>query len=147
MFFWGLSWNAPSTPATWAGRPVLVRWQLNGTMYNFKNSFLPNFVCTISKPEFTVCDIHFRKLYLQRCVLCLPFLSWKSRCAKSTVVLTKTNSRFSAEMALKQSTIDKIVLLSFLECSSQSNFKQKEKPWELNWLDNFRALQNIYTVG
>ena len=31
-------------PAEWAGRPVLVRWQFERTMYDFKNSFSPAFV-------------------------------------------------------------------------------------------------------
>ena len=32
-------------PAQWAGWPVLVRWQLERPIYDFKNSFSPDFVC------------------------------------------------------------------------------------------------------
>ena len=42
--FWGLSWTAALKPAKWAGRPVLVRWQLRRPMYDFKNSFSPAFI-------------------------------------------------------------------------------------------------------
>ena len=39
MSFWGPSWHAPSKPAWWAGQQVLVRWQLERPMYDFKNYF------------------------------------------------------------------------------------------------------------
>ena len=40
LSFLGLSWHAPINPAWRAGWPMLVRWQLERPMYNFKNSFL-----------------------------------------------------------------------------------------------------------
>ena len=57
-------------PAKWAGRLVLVRWQLERPMYDFKNSFSPDlytfieqniffpetcFVYPISEQKFKVC--------------------------------------------------------------------------------------------
>ena len=69
LSFWGLSWHAPLNPAWRAGWLVLVRWQLERPMYDFKNSFpliLSIFIeqniffpetynaLTISEPDFTV---------------------------------------------------------------------------------------------
>ena len=48
-------------PAEWAGRPVLVRWQLERPMYDFKNSFSPAFVY-----------IHREKYIFSRDMFCLP---------------------------------------------------------------------------
>ena len=47
--------------AEWAGWPVLVRWQLERTMYDFKNSFSPAFVY-----------IHRAKYIFSRDMFCLP---------------------------------------------------------------------------
>ena len=48
-------------PAKWAGRPVLVRWQLERAMYDFKNSFSLAFV-----------HIHRAKCIFFRDMFCLP---------------------------------------------------------------------------
>ena len=48
-------------PAKWAGRPVLVRWKLKRTMYDFKNSF-----------SFAVVYIHRAKYIFSRDMFCLP---------------------------------------------------------------------------
>ena len=48
-------------PAEWAGRPVLVRWQLERPMYDFKKSFSPAFVY-----------IHRAKYIFSRDMFCLP---------------------------------------------------------------------------
>ena len=57
-------------PAEWSGRPVLVRWQLERQMYDFKNSFPPNFIC-----------IHRAKYIISRDMFCLiiseqKFIVW-----------------------------------------------------------------------
>ena len=64
--------------AEWAGLPVLVRWQLELPMYDFKNSFssgLTAFIeqnmffpetynaLIISEPDFTVCYISISDMY------------------------------------------------------------------------------------
>ena len=48
-------------PAKRAGGPLLVRWQLERTMYDFKNSFSPAFVY-----------IHRTKYIFSRNMFCLP---------------------------------------------------------------------------
>ena len=53
-------------PAEWAGRPVLVRWQLERPMYDFKNSFSPAFVY-----------IHRAKYIFSRDMFCLPHFGAK----------------------------------------------------------------------
>ena len=39
-------------PAEWAGRPVLVRWQLKRPMYDFKNSLSSAFVTFVEQNVF-----------------------------------------------------------------------------------------------
>ena len=48
-------------PAEWASRPVLVRWQLERPMYDFKNSFSPAFI-----------NIHRAKYIFSTDMFCLP---------------------------------------------------------------------------
>ena len=52
--------------AEWAGWPVLVMWQLERPMYNFKNSFSPAFVY-----------IHRAKYIFSRDMFCLPHFGEK----------------------------------------------------------------------
>ena len=44
LSFWGPSWHAPINSAWWANQPVLLRWQLQRPMCDFKNSFSPAFL-------------------------------------------------------------------------------------------------------
>ena len=54
--------TAPFMPAEWAGQPVLLSWQLERPICDFKNYFSPAFVY-----------IHIAKYVFSRDMFCLPY--------------------------------------------------------------------------
>ena len=98
LSFWRPCWHAPLNPAWWAGRPALVRWKLERTMYHFKNYFSHDlfyihratyifpetcFAYTIYELEFTLwkrVDLiltgrsHFSEIFIRKLkIICLIF--------------------------------------------------------------------------
>ena len=77
LSFWWVGWTAPIMPAGWARQAVQVRWQLERPMYDFKNTFSPDFVniqipetCfayTISEQKWCVSSVNDAEHYFWQC--------------------------------------------------------------------------------